>query len=63
MTYEVGDEAVISYVGKAEEEGADSYVLTGLAEGTTTLTAVVDDSPEKYAGGASFTLTVKVVAE
>ena len=30
ITYTVGDESVISYVGQTEEEGAEAFVLTGL---------------------------------
>lgn len=60
MTYTIGDESIISYVGKAEEEGAESFVLTGLEPGTTTLTATVNDSEGKYAGGAEITITVTV---
>ncbi len=65
ITYTIGDDSIISYVGRVdpeegEEEEAESYVLTGLSEGTTTLTATVDDSEGKYAGGAEITLTVTV---
>lgn len=60
ITYTVGDESVISYVGQTEEEGAEAFVLTGLKKGTTTLTAALDGEDGKYAGGASVTLTVTV---
>ncbi len=59
ISYEIGDDSIISYVGRAEEEGEESFVLTGLSEGTTTLTATVEDT-DLYEGGAQVTLTVTV---
>lgn len=58
ISIEIGDESIVSYVGKVEE--GESYVLTGLAPGTTTITATLEDLPGKYEGGASVTLTVTV---
>lgn len=60
ITYTIDDDSIISYVGQSEEEGGESYVLTGLEAGTTTLTATVNDSEGKYAGGAEITITVTV---
>ena len=60
ITYTIGDESIISYVGKSEEEGQASYVLTGLKAGTTTLKATVNDSENKYSGGAEITLNITV---
>lgn len=60
ITYTIDDDSIISYVGQSEEEDGESYVLTGLEAGTTTLTATVNDSDGKYAGGAEITITVTV---
>ncbi|MDO4276599.1 MAG: hypothetical protein Q4D16_23300 [Eubacteriales bacterium] len=60
ITYTIGDDSIISYAGKSEEEGAEEFVLTGLKAGTTTLTATVNDSEGKYSGGAEVTLNVTV---
>lgn len=60
ITYTIGDDSIISYVGQSEEEDGESFVLTGLEAGTTTLTATVNDSEGKYAGGAEITITVTV---
>ena len=60
ITYVIGDENIISYVGKSDEEGVENYVLTALEPGTTTLTATLEDLPGKYSGGTSVTLTVTV---
>ena len=60
IRYAVNDESVISYVGQSEEEDTESFVLTGLKKGTTTLTATLDSEDGKYAGGATVILTVIV---
>ncbi len=59
ISYDIGDDSIISYVGNTREEGEESFVLTGLSEGTTTLTATVDDT-DLYEGGAQIVLTVTV---
>lgn len=60
ITYTIEDDSVISYVGASEEEGAEQYKLTGLKQGTTTITATVNGQEDKYEGGASVTLKVTV---
>lgn len=61
VTTQISDPAIASYTGKAQEEGVQSYILTGLQGGTTTLTATLQDASGKFDGGNTIVLTVHVI--